>query len=413
MRKDKITAMWEEDGDLMCLKNFFAYIYQNNNLKDRIKSKTLEKIAVSNENYVSTTEESEAPEAHSEQYTFTSDKRKKFLLISGLRKQLKSRKNALKIFSVAAVAIFAIYLGTSPLFTGDNSPLRVASGKAASEDADLNNKVMPQAAGSSIYEPELSISKRAMEQADFAYSTNESIMLQKENSVAEETIQQKIIYVLEVTLKTDNVSVTLDTLQEKVTSLGGYIAESRQNNTEDQTSAFLSLRIPVTEFDSFKGELSKFGTVSNQHLFTDDVTRQYFDVETRLRSWEAQEKRYLEILQQAKTVDEILKIEDSLANVRREMESLKGQLKYWDNRVQYSEIRINIYPSQSNFTVTDPWQPVSLKSTFHAAKNAVIKSISFLWNSLNYFVVFIGYAIPIVVLLAIIWFFFRRYRKSK
>jgi hypothetical protein len=406
MKKDKIIAVWEEDGDLMHLREFFSYIYQDNNLKDRIKNKTLEKIAISNENKMSTIEETEVP---SDQNPIPSDKRKKILLISGLKKQLQSRKTVLKIFSAAAIVVFAVYLG-STLLTGGYSPLSVASkDKAATEDASFNNETKSQSAGS-ISEPQLTTSKRTMEPAASIYNANESIMLQKD---AEETIQQKIIYVLEVTLKADNVSVILDALQDKVTSLGGYIAESRQNNTEDQISAFLSLRVPVREFDNFKDNLSEFGTVSNQHLFTDDVTRQYFDVETRLRSWEAQEKRYLEILQQAKTVDEILKIEDSLANVRREMESLKGQLKYWDNRVQYSEIRINIYPHQSNFTVTDPWQPVSLKSTFYAAKNAVIKSISFLWNSLNYFVVFIGYAIPIVIILAAIWFFYRRYQKLK
>jgi hypothetical protein len=224
-------------------------------------------------------------------------------------------------------------------------------------------------------------------------------------------MEQKIIYVLEVSLKSDNVTSTVKSVQEKVSAVGGYVAESRQNNNETQTTAYLTLRIPSAQFESFKGDLSAFGTVADEHLFTDDVSKEYFDVETRLRSWEAQEKRYLEILNQAKTVEEILKIEDSLANVRREMESLKGQLQYWDNRVQYSEIRMNIYPSQSNFKVNDPWQPVSLQSTFEAAKNAVIKTISFIWNAVNYLIIFVGYALPLGILLATGWFVYRKRKR--
>ena len=49
MKKDKITAMWEEDGDLMRIRKFFDYIYQNENLKERIKQKALAKISTSDE----------------------------------------------------------------------------------------------------------------------------------------------------------------------------------------------------------------------------------------------------------------------------------------------------------------------------------------------------------------------------
>ena len=49
MKKDKITAMWEEDGDLMLLKKFFNYIHQDENIKKRIKEKTLAKIAAPDE----------------------------------------------------------------------------------------------------------------------------------------------------------------------------------------------------------------------------------------------------------------------------------------------------------------------------------------------------------------------------
>lgn len=426
MNQDKITAMWEEDGDLMRLKDFFTYVYQDNNLKERIKSKTIEKLLSSDDSNSSLITKSEISSEQCDKggkHTSsipnenTMKQKNSFNLITEIKKQFKGKRSTLKKFIAAAVVICAVSIGSISVLLEGDSPLRVGSLSnkvSETQDASFSNKGFSGQKSAPKSDLNLFSSSAGAENRDVMDTSGvleEGITLQKSKLEADEEVQQKIIYVLETTLKTDNVLATIDAVQDKIKSIGGYIAESAQNNNQDQISAFLSLKVPATEFESFKNDLAQFGTISNQHLFTDDVSRQYFDVETRLRSWEAQEKRYLEILQQAKTVEEILKIEDSLANVRREMESLKGQLKYWDNRVQYSEIRINIYSTQSNFIVDDPWQPVSMKSTLIAAKNAIVKSLSFLWNSLNHLVVLIGYAIPVGVIFTVIWFIYRKYKK--
>jgi hypothetical protein len=220
---------------------------------------------------------------------------------------------------------------------------------------------------------------------------------------------------MEVIIKANNVAETLEAVQQKGKSMGGYVVDSNINHDQYQATANITVKVPVKEFDSFKGGLSQFGTVVNQHLAASDISKEYFDTETRLKSWEAQERRYLEILQKANTIEDILRIQDSLNNVRMQIESLQGQLKYWDNRVDFSEIHISIYPTQSELAVTDPWQPVSIKNTLIAAKNALIKTVSFLWNAVNYVVVFIGYALPVVVFIGIVaaaWLIARRSRKN-
>ncbi|NLI90841.1 MAG: DUF4349 domain-containing protein [Peptococcaceae bacterium] len=426
MKEDKITAMWEEDGDLMRVKEFFAYIRQDEDLKDRIKKKTLEKISVSND--------SQAFEAKEEQ-PISNIKKNNTPTLKVLQNKFMI-KRTLKILSAAAVVVFAVYLGSTGFLQNATSPLRVGSASQKAADtitrySTANEGVYNSVAPSVPPSPSLdakgkadgansSVMQKSTRDTAFLDAKTEGITAAEAGASASagagaqtEPIQQKIIYVLDVSLKADNVAAAMKAVEEKVTAEGGYIAESNQNNNEKGMTVYLSLRIPADKFQSFKGNLSQFGTVENEHLSSDDVSRQYFDVETRLKSWQAQEKRYLEILQQAKTVEEILKIEDSLANVRREMESLKGQLKYWDNHVQYSEIRMNISPTQSKLTVNDPWTPVSISNTLQAAKNAVIKTISFLWNAVNYLIVFIGYAIPVAILLGIAWFVWKKVRKRK
>lgn len=411
MDKDKITAMWEEDGDLMRIKQFFGYVYQNEDLKERIKQKTLTKISDPPESGIEHSEPSLQVKADKER---VDSKPKLFSLLKSING--KRAQTYLKTFSAAAVVVFAVYLGS---FLSDGFPMPGGMGspktaefaqdqKAAEDGGFIDNDINYNTNGSSAAAPAPKAAPEAVGRFNLAGPE-----APKEEAIDQANIQQKIIYTMEATLRVADVEKTIADIEKDVANMGGYISESRKTDREDDLNAYMTLRIPVKDFDNFKAELSQYGTVSNQHLFTDDVSQQYFDVETRLRSWEAQEERYLAILKKAETVEDILKIEDSLAHVRREMESLKGQLKYWDNRVAYSEVRLQIYPIQSNLTVTDPWQPVSIKSTILAAKNAVIKSVSLLWNAVNYLVVFVGYAIPVAAILALGWFGYRRLRKKK
>ena len=413
MKEDKITAMWEEDGDLMRIKNFFEYLHQDDDLKDRIKQKALSKIS-SADNPIA----------------FTPETAGKSLKKNPLRKisyLFKNKKSVIKVISAAAIVIFAIYLGTAGLLMGNNSPLKV--GTATSNQA--MDKAYSVPAGGSAASPAPSVAPSAQDDlsvtfsaakgvgqssnaADSTYGTDALKSAATENNVQDGAIQQKLIYTLDVAIKANNVSAAMEAVQQKVKSVGGYIAESSFNNDQDQASAYLSLKIPVNQFESFKGNLSQFGSVTNQHLATNDVSKDYFDTQTRLSTWEAQEKRYLEILQQAKSVEDILRIEGSLVNVRSQIESLKGQLKYWDNQVEYSEVRMNISPSQSTLAVNDPWQPISIKHTLITAKNAMVKTISFVWNAINYILVFIGYALPVIIILGAdwgIWFLYKRHKK--
>jgi hypothetical protein len=390
MKKDKITAMWEEDGDLMLLKKFFNYIHQDENIKKRIKEKTLAKIAAPDE-----TAKQESAEQHIPvQQTFWSR-------IKGF----KRGRTVIKAFSAAAVITLAVCLGSILSSSGF-----LPSPMPGSQTKDLSEEVQYSSSTNAAGAPEMSV---AMDGYD-ARKADEGPLRSSlpSNQPAEDALlKQKIIYTADVSLKVEDVKAAVSAITEKVSSVDGYISESRINVGENETTGYLIAKIPANQFNAFKGDLSQFGTISDEHMYTDDISRQYFDVETRLRSWQAQEERYLDILKKAETVEDILKIENSLANVRQEIEALKGQLKYWDNRVDYSEIRISVSAKKSDFSVSDPWQPVSIVSTIVAAKNAVIKSVSFIWNTFNRLIIYLGYAFPLILLVLAGWFGYRKWRK--
>lgn len=407
---NNITAIWEEDGDLMRLKVYFGYAKAEDELKSRIKEKALSKI--------SDTEKGLPPTQ-----TQTADKKTKsniFSLFSGPRgKWSKARKRASVYISAAAVVVLAVSLGTSGLLMGDKSNTQmsqVQQEKNLSTGTDESSRESGTVGGvapefTAPQTADISTSNTTNGSDRLSTTFKDSAASTQNPNAANNIAEQKIIYSLDVSLKAKDVTVAAKALEEKTKGLGGYVAESTVSNYDNTMTAYLSLRIPAKQYDAFKSGLSQYGTVDSEHQYTEDVSSAYMDTETRLRSWEAQEQRYLEILKKANTVDDILKIENSLATVRQEIESLKGQLKYWDNRVEYSQVTINIVQLQSDLSVKDPWQPISLINTLIAIKNALIKTVSFLWNALNYVLVFIGYALPVVIIILLIWLIYRTVRK--
>jgi len=408
VNKDRITAIWEEDGDLMRLQKFFNFIHQDENLKNRIKEKTLAKIK--NAQQYDDLNEKIEPEIIVSLDTRKTKNKTNRLFVNIKNKVLN--KKAFKTLSAAAILVLAVYVGSLGYFPG-TWPLFNAKSTESSGTQEINNYssaeiAAPAAPNVVLQEERIPEVVKPSSAKSNSLTYDRSGGIQQDNTItAPNLIEPKIIYTLEASLKTNEVNATVKEIEAKVKAIGGYISDASQTDIDGQVVANLTIKVPTTEFENFKNVLPEYGTISNQNLYTNDITLDYLDAETRLRSWEAQEKRYLEILQQANTVEEILKIEDSLANVRREIEVLKGQLRYWDNKVDYSEIRLSISSQQNTININDPWRPLSFHNTIIAAKNAIMKTISFLWNSLNYIIVFLGYALPIGILLAIVWFIYK------
>ncbi len=73
-----------------------------------------------------------------------------------------------------------------------------------------------------------------------------------------------------------------------------------------------------------------------------DVTDQFIDLETRLASKRNYLKRYNDLLAKAKTVKDILEIEEKIRGIEEEIESTTGRLKYLGDLVNYSTLDLVI-----------------------------------------------------------------------
>ncbi len=173
--------------------------------------------------------------------------------------------------------------------------------------------------------------------------------VQIDENQAQAATDRKIIKNYSVSVQTLEYDKAIETLTQMIAGSSGYIESSSHNGQgaidygrRYARSANYTLRVPAGESDSFVASLTSLGAVTNSNQGIEDVTDYYYDIDAHLSALSAQETRLLELLAQADSVDTMITIEDALADVRYQIESLQGTMRRLDNRIAYSTVRLSI-----------------------------------------------------------------------
>lgn len=229
-----------------------------------------------------------------------------------------------------------------------------------------------------------------------------------------EVIERKIIKNADILLEVDDYHTVVESLKQQVEVMGGYVANESVNAMEhDGTiNGFLQVRIPSVQFDTFLSGLEGLGKCKNRNVYTQDVTEEYVDVESRLKALRTKEERLLAILNKSGALSDILAVENELANTRAELESLQGRLRYLDNRTDFSLVNINIRQMTAS---TQQISNLRLKDVLSKTKEAFIQSINNILIGFGKLIVWSGSAFPKLVLIAlavmVLWWGLRKRRK--
>jgi len=151
--------------------------------------------------------------------------------------------------------------------------------------------------------------------------------------------QRKIIKNAQLQLTVESTDVALDRLTGITVDTGGYIISTRVFTEQGLKAATITFAVPVDQFESalrrVRGVALK---VEQENSSGQDVTDQYVDLESQVRNLEATADRIREFLKKAQTVDEALKVNQQLAQVEKDIETLKGKMNYLGDRSAFSTI---------------------------------------------------------------------------
>ncbi len=157
-------------------------------------------------------------------------------------------------------------------------------------------------------------------------------------------IERKLIKTGYVEFETPDLTATREQIFQAVQQYGGYISSDQEYSYYDTTHQTITIRVPAEHFDSLLIDVTKgVDKLDSKQVSVRDVTEEFLDVKARISTKKELESRYLEILQQATTVEEMLEVERELGTLRADIESLEGRLQYLANQVSLSTLTIDFY----------------------------------------------------------------------
>ena len=227
-----------------------------------------------------------------------------------------------------------------------------------------------------------------------------------QQSGASDINPEKIIYSANAQLETTEFDNTIKQLSDLIDSLGGFVESSSINSANYYSqshgypvnrSASYTIRIPSAAFPSLMSSLSSLGNVPYTNTYTENITSQYYDVQARLDAYKTQEKRLLEMMEIAETVEDVITIEDRLTEIRYQIESMQSSLNNWDRKVSYSTLYLDV-------TEVKEYTPVeTVKTTYTEKIAAAVKNgLKSVGDFFADFLLWLLEALPTLVILGII-----------
>ena len=146
-------------------------------------------------------------------------------------------------------------------------------------------------------------------------------------------------------------------------SFGGFVVESfaSQGSGKRIAEGSLVLRIPAENYDSALSRLRELGRVESLEESGQDVSKEFVDLNARIRQLRAVEAQLLELLQRADDVPAALAVQNQLSQVQLDLEQARGRLQYLDNRVAFATISMSMHelsvvaPQDGGFKIVDAW----------------------------------------------------------
>lgn len=134
---------------------------------------------------------------------------------------------------------------------------------------------------------------------------------------------RKLIKTVSLTMETRTFDTLKKQLEDSIASFGGYVEQSSYDAPGGQSYRYyyLCVRIPSEHLDDFVNKAGKLGTITNQSESVQDVTLDYVDKTAYKDSLRTEYERVMELLEQAKDLEQILALESKLSDLRYEINS--------------------------------------------------------------------------------------------
>lgn len=187
---------------------------------------------------------------------------------------------------------------------------------------------------------------------------------------------RKIVYTATLEIIVKDLDEVLPQVEKLVGASKGYTSRSEvKSDTGSRRSAIFTIRVPVESFATVRDGLLPLGVPQRNALDSQDVTEEYVDVQARIKNLKEQEDKLNELLKEKRKeekLEDIIRVSDRIAEVRRDVERVQGRLNYLANMTTLATIHLTLREIKDYKPPTTPTFGNRATSTLEKSWEAVV-----------------------------------------
>lgn len=175
----------------------------------------------------------------------------------------------------------------------------------------------------------------------------------RERQNAAYTLQQPsqdrlVIQNVDLTIVVADPKMKVEAVAALANSMGGFVVSSNiyQSQTENGLpvpEASMTIRVPAEKLEEALTEIKSDAVeVRVENRSGQDVTKEYVDLKSRLRTYEDAEQQLRVILNEKTSPEEVLNVFNQMMYYREQIELVKGQMQYYEESAALSAIHLTM-----------------------------------------------------------------------
>lgn len=265
-------------------------------------------------------------------------------------------------------------------------------GGCSSQSSDESHSRSADKISPKIATEELNKSEQSMD-------SSEKIAGEEEKPANSKIVNDRmVIYTANLSIEVSSYKKTLSFIQKELEKTDGYIVESNAYSVgkDDSVEGTITVRIPQEGFHTFLQSVESGSTkVLNRSISGQDVTEEFVDLDSRLKSKQVVERRLLEFMEKAEKTEDLLNISSDLAAIQEEIEQIKGRMNFLDNQVSLATVTLHVREDKINVPRLDNED----LNTWDRTKKQFVESVNFVLKAVSAVIVFFVGSLPILTIL--------------
>ncbi|MBT1695973.1 DUF4349 domain-containing protein [Fulvivirgaceae bacterium PWU4] len=210
----------------------------------------------------------------------------------------------------------------------------------------------------------------------------------------------KLIKTANYRFQVESVKKSTDAIIQSIRKYPAYISSSSLHLENPILENKMTIRVQNEYFQDLLKDIDAQAKFTNRRdVTTEDVSKDFVDLESRLKSKREVEARYMEILRKkAGTIEELLEAERQIGMVHEEIEATISRINHLRSQVSHSTINLEFY--QTVAQQLHAGDEVTIRDKF-------VEALSSGWNAIVSISIALTYIWPLLIIAGCVLLYIR------